>query len=53
MSNDAEAEQRVYDAITAVMNIPRPKERERIFREAIKTMSALCGWETIFPGSGK
>ncbi len=51
MSLDDAAEQALYNAIAAVAMIPRPKERERMCKEAIDMLGRIAGWQTLFTGS--
>jgi len=45
MSLDEQAEQQLYDAITRVWSLPRPVQKERIFRKAVKIIFELMKWE--------
>lgn len=48
MSIDDKSEQALYDAIAAVMHVPRPKERERILKRAIELSASVLGYRIIF-----
>lgn len=44
---DERLEQRLYDAIQEVSRIPRPKERERIFRQAADGIMRIMSWDKL------
>lgn len=47
MSIDEKAEQALFDAIQNVAALPRPKERERIFRTAVLGIMKSMGWSSL------
>ncbi len=45
MSLDEQAEQQLYDAIAKVAALPRPVQKDRIFRVAVKMIFKIMKWE--------
>ncbi len=48
MSLDEVAENALYNAIAAILDVPRPKERERILKQAIELCASILKYKIIF-----
>jgi hypothetical protein len=47
MSLDEQAEENLIKAIQTVAAIPRPHERERIFKKAVAGIMEFMNWPTV------